>query len=168
MVRIRDLITIQFLLIMLIITGAGCDAGYSRQKPVQPENKGNSGIFTRWTGAYTGTAVYVYGPVTDKKGNEGIPARLVIEERGGQAAFELGTTDGKFRCSFIVPVTVFSSSAAEFSRTETADSGSARYTVSAKLTENGLNGTLKISAVQPDGGIAQQGGWLFEMTKNGR
>ena len=124
-------------------------------------------LFSQWKGEYTGIITYTYGPVQDRRGNEGFPARLIIKEYKGAVRFDLTTSVQRLKWTFDLPPSLFASPSVEFSRNIDQAGSNAQYSVSIALTDKSLTGIMKRYSRSSSGKLIPQGAYVFTLTKQG-
>lgn len=151
------------LVLVLIFSGCG---------PAKPSVNSTGRLYTKnisdWVGTYTGTVVYTYGDITDRKGNEGFPATLVLREIPGEILFDLTTHHNKTVWLFFLPPSMFTSKSIEFIRNVPFKGTEYQFRIAITLADERLTGTMKMFSRLQDGTLKRRGAYFLSFTKLAR
>ena len=122
-------------------------------------------ILPKWLGTYTGTAVYTYGDISDRKGGQGFPATLVLSEHKELIVFELAMHEQTFSFFFFLPPSAFTAKSVEFIRNAVHRGTEYQFRVALSLSGRELSGTMKLYSLIPSGAYAPSGSYYMSFTK---
>lgn len=155
-------VTIAAVVFIIAVETVGCGGPTISSKPPDEDYARIAG---RWLGTYTGTVVYTYGDITDKKGGEGFPATLVLSEHKGLIVFELTTHQQPISWFFFLPPSAFTASSLEFIRNAVHLGTEYQFKVALSRSEKELNGTMKMFSLIPSGAYTPRGSYFMSFTK---
>ena len=151
--------------LLLCLLMAECGTTYT----ARDSTDGNAErILPLWLGAYTGSVVYTYGDITDRKGGEGFPASLDLNLHKGLVVFELKTSQQPMSWFFFLPPTAFSDRSVEFIRNAIHLETEYQFRVTLSLSGKELNGVMKMYSEIPGGKYAPRGYYIMTFTKQER
>jgi len=119
----------------------------------------------KWLGTYTGTAVYSYGDISDRKGGQGFPATLVLSEHKELIVFELAMHEQTFSFFFFLPPSTFTARSLEFIRNAVHRGTEYQFRVTLSLSGRELSGTMKLYSLIPSGAYAPSGSYYLSLIK---
>ncbi|MBN1293193.1 MAG: hypothetical protein JXB48_15250 [Candidatus Latescibacteria bacterium] len=130
-----------------------------------PQKPQSSQTLMLWLGEYTGTMTYSFSGVSDRRGDEGFPANLLLEDYTGQILFELTAFHLPAAWQFLLPYSLFSSSVIEFTRNAMYEGNEYQFAVSAARIDSTLTGVMKMFIRSPDGELSPKGSYLLNLKK---
>ena len=151
-------LTASFLCLLI----AGCSTVTTARNPAV---ESTARTLPKWLGTYSGDAVYTYGDISDRKGDQGFPATLVLSEHKGLIVFELSMHEQTFSFFFFLPPSTFTARSAEFIRNAVHRGTEYQFRVTLSLSGRELTGTMKLYSLIPSGAYAPGGSYYLSLTK---
>ena len=118
-----------------------------------------------WLGVYGGTIVYVFGDITDRKGQEGFPVTLAFIEESGEILFDMTTHHQNTHWLFHLPPALFRNETIEFNRNGQFREEEYQIHATFTLHDKELKGTIKMFSRSQDGSLVRRGSYLLDVEK---